>query len=63
MVQGPSAHVVLRDRIYVDFTDLSTVIETPNNSSPDCTVTEYVQSFRSIARVATKRVLLPQTKL
>jgi hypothetical protein len=27
MVQGPSAHVVLHDRIYDDFTDLLTVIE------------------------------------
>jgi hypothetical protein len=27
IVQGPCAHMVLHDKIYVDFTDLLTVIE------------------------------------
>jgi hypothetical protein len=31
MVQGPCAHVVLHDRIYVDFTDLLTVIAQRGN--------------------------------
>jgi hypothetical protein len=69
MVQGPCAHVVLHDKIYVDFTDLLTVIEftkrylDTKHSTPDCTVTEYVQSFRSIAQVVTKRALLTQTNI
>jgi hypothetical protein len=53
--------MALHDKIYVDFTDLLTVIEShrdTKHSTPECTVTEYVQRLRSIARVVTKRALL-----
>jgi hypothetical protein len=33
------------------------------HSSPDCTVTEYVQSLQSIARMVTKHALLTVTSV
>jgi hypothetical protein len=55
MVQGPYAHVVLHDKIYVDFTDLLTVIEFTSRVSlfafswpsqeSDRTEIWFVQSF------------------
>jgi hypothetical protein len=44
MVQGPCAHLVLHDRIYVDLYLLTVIEFIEVHSTPDCTATEYVQS-------------------
>jgi hypothetical protein len=50
MVQGPYAHVVLPWQNLCWFHRFLSLHRDTKHSTPDCTVTEYVQSFRPIAR-------------